>query len=316
MRQFAQKARETDVVANGVGTLLCATRMRMGKDLQHIAEILHIRYNYLVAMEDGRYEDLPGQAYAIGFVRAYADHLGLDGDEVVRRYKEESSGLKNRPVFEFPLATPDSGVPSGALILIAVLFGMVVYGVWYAVAGSDRSAVQVIQEVPDRLTAMLKPPPPPAPVEDQQFTEFGHSDLDRDPIPPENLAPDSSASDAPGPLPADTPAAQVPEPPQVATPAVIDIVELRAKSDVWITLRSQENPERTQLLHKGEVFRAPEGGGGMTLVTGKPTDLEILLNGQVMPPLDEGTFARGVPLDPAHLKGAGSAAPVPAKTGN
>ncbi|MBY0509518.1 MAG: helix-turn-helix domain-containing protein, partial [Rhodospirillaceae bacterium] len=94
----AQKASETSV-----GTLLCATRMRLGKDLQQIAAILHIRYNYLVAIEDGRYEDLPGQAYAIGFVRAYADHLGLDGDEIVRRYKEDSSGLKTRAVFEFPL---------------------------------------------------------------------------------------------------------------------------------------------------------------------------------------------------------------------
>lgn len=318
MRQFAQQARENDAPANGVGTLLCATRMRMGKDLQHVAEILHIRYNYLVAMEEGRYEDLPGQAYAIGFVRAYADQLGLDGGEIVRRYKEETSGLKNRPVFKFPLPTPDSGVPSGALILIAVILGMLIYGLWYAVAGSDRSAVQVIQEVPDRLTAMLKPPPP---VEEQQFTEYGHSDLDRDPI-PEDVDTDSSAadtqtSDAPGPPPADAQtAAAIPEPPQVATPAVVDIVELRAKSDVWITLRSPESPERTQLLHKGEVFRAPAGGGGMTLVTGMPTDLEILLNGHVMPPLDEGVFARGVPLDPEHLKGAGSAAAAPVKTGN
>src|SRR5215216_5906454 len=54
----------------GVGRLLCSTRMRLGKDLQHIAQVLHIRYTYLVAIEDGRYEDLPGQAYAIGFVRA------------------------------------------------------------------------------------------------------------------------------------------------------------------------------------------------------------------------------------------------------
>src|SRR3954468_8431768 len=76
-----------------VGRLLCATRMRLGKDLQEIAKVLHIRYNYLVAFEDGRYEDLPGQAYAMGFVRAYADHLDLDGAEIVRRFKEDTTGL-------------------------------------------------------------------------------------------------------------------------------------------------------------------------------------------------------------------------------
>ncbi len=85
--QKPQTSNEPPPQASDVGTLLCATRMRLGKDLQDIAAVLHIRYNFLVAIEDGRYEDLPGQAYAMGFVRAYADHLGLAGDEVVRRYK-------------------------------------------------------------------------------------------------------------------------------------------------------------------------------------------------------------------------------------
>ncbi len=143
------------VASSGVGTLLCATRMRMGRDLQRVAEVLHIRYTYLVAIEDGRYEDLPGQAYAIGFVRSYAELLGLDGNEVVRRYKEESAGVKRKVSFEFPIPTPDSGVPSGTLLLLAVVFGMSVYGIWYAIAGSDRSTVQLIQEVPSRLTALL-----------------------------------------------------------------------------------------------------------------------------------------------------------------
>lgn len=300
-----QGAHHTDPTTSAVGTLLCATRMRLGKDLQHIAAILHIRYNYLVAMEDGRYEDLPGQAYAMGFVRAYADHLGLDGDEIVRRYKEESSGLKNRPVFEFPVPTPDSGVPSGALILVAIILGMTVYGVWYAVAGSDRAAMQLIQEVPARLTAVGEPPLPPQSV----------AELPAD-LPPASddsasaATPPESETDSQTPRPAiiadaaPMPAPAIAKPPSPPTPATTDVVELRAKADVWITLRTTANPDRTQLLHKDEVFRAPEGGGGMTLVTGKPGDLEILLNGQVMPPRDAGIFARGVPLDAISLKGS------------
>jgi hypothetical protein len=59
-------------------------------------------------------------------------------------------------------------------------------------------------------------------------------------------------------------------------------------------------------LKKGEVFRAPEGGGGMTLVTAKPGDLDIVVNGQVMPSPDAGVFAKGVPLDPEQLKGPGT----------
>ncbi len=307
MEGLNQNSEKVAPASSDVGTLLCATRMRLGQDLQHIAEILHIRYHYLVAMEDGRYEDLPGQAYAIGFVRAYADYLGLDGGEVVRRYKEESSGLKNRPVFEFPLPTPDSGVPSGGLILAALLFGMVVYGVWYALAGSDRSAVEFIQEVPDRLTAMLAAPKPAEQPAVSSETQAGSTPApagETESIPPGDRD-DGDTAQAP-PLP-EAPTVTQPQiaavPAAPPTPTSTDIVELRAKSDVWITLRTVENPERTQMLHKGEVFRAPEGGGGMTLVTAAPADLEILVNGQVMPPLDAGVFAKGVPLDPQRLKG-------------
>jgi len=355
MEGFTNTAPKTESTSSDVGTLLCATRMRLGKDLQRIAEILHIRYNYLVAMEDGRYEDLPGQAYAIGFVRAYADHLGLDGDEIVRRYKEESSGLKNRPVFEFPLPTPDSGVPSGALILIAVVLGMAVYGVWYGFAGADREDVQVIQEVPDRLAepapviAAKKPDPLPA---DGAAVGMDIASEDESTTaalppgafpPPAGAAPTGSAAPAPtfseGEFPQSEPTGgsdesetgvNLDEPPpgayadtlaSVATPKIIapaagdapqaaaapaDVVELRAKSDVWITLRTSNNPDRTQLLHKGETFRAPEGGGGMTLVTATPAELDILVNGQVMPPMDAGVFARGVPLDLVRLKSAGT----------
>ena len=306
-----------------VGTLLCATRMRMGKDLQHVAEILHIRYNYLVAIEDGRYEDLPGQAYAIGFVRAYADHLGLDGDEIVRRYKEDSSGLKTRAVFEFPLPTPDSGVPSGALILVAMIMGMVIYGVWYAVAGADRNAVQVIQEVPDRLTALLNPNAQQATLEATtpaagdtaaQDTAAQSADTAGDAEGQVDALADAAPLGGPPPQSAEAPSATIPistDGPPVGTdtdgpPVPADVVELRAKADVWITLKIARKTDRTQLLHKGEVFRAPEGGGGMTLVTGKPGDLDILVNGKVMPSLDAGVFARGVPLDPQHLKGSGA----------
>jgi len=161
--QKSTPAVEPPPQASDVGTLLCATRMRLGKDLQDIAAVLHIRYNFLVAIEDGRYEDLPGQAYAIGFVRAYADHLGLDGDEVVRRYKEETAGIKRAVRYEYPIPAPESGIPSGALLMIAVVLGMVVYGVWYSMADADRRAADVIQEVPDRLAALLKSDSDPVP---------------------------------------------------------------------------------------------------------------------------------------------------------
>jgi len=47
-------------------------------------------------------------------------------------------------------------------------------------------------------------------------------------------------------------------------------------------------------------------------VTANAGDLEILVNGKTMPPLDAGLFARGVALDPQKLKSAPGATPVSA----
>lgn len=283
--KFGASAESTVPPGGTVGTLLCATRMRLGKDLQQVAEILHIRYTYLVAIEDGRYEDLPGQAYAIGFVRAYADHLGLDGDEVVRRFKEESAGVTRKALFEFPLPTPDSGLPSGALILLAVLIGMAVYVGWYFLAGSDRSAVDIVQAVPERLQA-LNAPPTPATVAPEKTEEAVEAPV--------------GASEAP-------PPEAKPEP--KAPPSPADVVELRSKADMWVTLRDAQKVDRTQFLKKGEVFKV-EDARGVTLLASKASDLEVLVNGKVMVLADEGIFTRGLPLDPEHLPEHLKAAPA------
>ncbi len=294
------------VPQSSVGTLLCATRMRLGKDLQRVAEVLHIRYNFLVAIEDGRYEDLPGQAYAIGFVRAYADHLGLDGDEVVRRYKEETSGVKRKAAYEFPLPSADSGIPSGMLLLAAVVVGMLAYGVWYSLAGSDRSAIELIQEVPDRLAATIQTAPPAEPVAQEAAataqTETPATSVAADTAPKTGEA----TADAQG---AGTPTATL-EQNEDDTAGVVD---LRAKSDIWVTFREAQKGERTQLIKKSELYRVSDPRSTI-LVTGSPKDLEILVDGQVTPTLEDGLFTKGVVLDPQRLKGPAPAAAAPVPT--
>ena len=150
----AERAEEP-VQADHVGALLCATRMRTGGDLHGISKTLKIGYGYLVAIEDGRHEDLPGRAYSIGFVRAYADYLGLDGNEVVRRLREEADGTVAKARFKFPISSTESGLPNGGLLAIAAAMGMLVYGGWYTMTNSGSDAVDLIQEVPGRLAVLI-----------------------------------------------------------------------------------------------------------------------------------------------------------------
>ncbi len=66
-----------------VGAFLRASRLRRGEELADVAAQLRIRLVYLEAIEDGRFDALPGNTYAVGFIRTYAEYLGLDGQLVV-----------------------------------------------------------------------------------------------------------------------------------------------------------------------------------------------------------------------------------------
>ncbi len=69
-----------------IGSSLREARMRRGLELPQIERDTHIRGRYLAALEDERFDVLPGPAYAKGFLRTYADYLGLDAQQFVDEY--------------------------------------------------------------------------------------------------------------------------------------------------------------------------------------------------------------------------------------
>jgi hypothetical protein len=69
-----------------IGGSLHEARIRRGIELAQVATETRIRARYLQALEDERFELIPGAVYAKGFLRAYADYLGLDGQLLVDEY--------------------------------------------------------------------------------------------------------------------------------------------------------------------------------------------------------------------------------------
>jgi cytoskeleton protein RodZ len=78
--------------APSVGAIFRRRREEYGLAVDDIEADLCIRKGYLEAIETGDYDILPGTTYALGFVRAYADHIGLDAEQMVRRFKVEALG--------------------------------------------------------------------------------------------------------------------------------------------------------------------------------------------------------------------------------
>ena len=151
----------------GVGALLRETRMAGGDDLRRIATRLRIRYPYLEAIEEGRFDKLPGTTYAVGFVRGYAEYLGLDGAEIVRRFKQETACVDSKTELVFPEPPPERGVPGGAILLIALALSVVGYGGWYYLSTRDGAPPELVAAVPQRFEAPATQPlavDPPAPL--------------------------------------------------------------------------------------------------------------------------------------------------------
>jgi cytoskeleton protein RodZ len=157
----------TVAAPSAVGGLLRATRMRHGLSLNDVSAALRIRRDYLDAIEHGRAEALPAPAYAIGFVRSYAAALGLDQEEVARRYRAETGlAAKRKPELTFPAPVPERGVPAGALVAVGVVVAAALYGGWYYLTDSGQRLADVVPNLPERLArieTMITPEPAPAP---------------------------------------------------------------------------------------------------------------------------------------------------------
>jgi cytoskeletal protein RodZ len=140
---------------DGVGATLRKRREEHGEDLRYVAQILRIRYPYLKAIEDGHPDDLPGPTYAVGFVRTYADHLGLDSEKLVQQFKEEAAGLQARADLHFPAPLPEGKIPSGVVLVTAVVLAAVVYGGWIYLSSREQQVAENVPELPSRISEIV-----------------------------------------------------------------------------------------------------------------------------------------------------------------
>jgi cytoskeleton protein RodZ len=142
------------------GDALRQQREALGLNFSDVAGALRIKPAYLAAIEEGRPDRLPGPAYAAGFVRAYGDHLGLDGAEILRRFRLEAAGLDAKPDLSFPMPLGERSVPGRAMLLLALILAICGYGAWYYLSPDELARPERVTEVP----ATLLPPKPPKPA--------------------------------------------------------------------------------------------------------------------------------------------------------
>ena len=187
------------LIEDHVGFVLRDAREAVETDLHDVASSLRIRFVYLNAIEEGRFDDLPGTTYAIGFVRTYAEYLGLDSDRLVERFKSEVGGVGAPQQLEFPTPMPDGRFPGGAILALSVVLVVAAVGGWTYLQGRDAVVVERVAEPPQLVDSSRAAPsssgtgvgtvePVLAPVRSVQATEPVRAGTNADRVPPATVA--------------------------------------------------------------------------------------------------------------------------------
>jgi cytoskeletal protein RodZ len=85
------------------GRQLADLRLKSGMSLDSLAQATRISRNFIVALESGKFEELPGDVFARGFVKALSRTMGASGDDMVRLF---TAALTPDPLPAKPGKTP------------------------------------------------------------------------------------------------------------------------------------------------------------------------------------------------------------------
>lgn len=130
-----------------VGTVLRARREQLGWSLGEVSKRLRIRQEFLSALEEGKIDKLPGIVYASGFLRAYAELLNLNTDEILQRFKSENQQVDQKPDLLFPMPVAQRGISLGVIILISAIIIVIAYIGWYKMTNHEKTLSETIPPV-------------------------------------------------------------------------------------------------------------------------------------------------------------------------
>ncbi|MGH3010126.1 MAG: RodZ domain-containing protein [Gaiellaceae bacterium] len=128
-----------------IGASLREARIKRGLSPADVHKAIRIRDRYLQALEEERWELLPGDAYVKGFLRTYADFLGLDGNLCVDEYNSRFGEREEQPLAPQPLARAELGGRGVGLLRPLLAIGVLVaivaaVAAWQLDRGSNNAA--------------------------------------------------------------------------------------------------------------------------------------------------------------------------------
>lgn len=311
-----------------------------GEELETVAAALRIQQKYLAAIEDGNYDALPGAVYASGWVRSYADYLGLDGEAAAARFKAEFTAPRKQMHFYEPVN--ENRMPGAGVLLVAGILLALAYGAYYYLQGdqSDSQLAGGEKELPaatlltENLPENVTNPEPEDVVDadpDAGLADEAAGAGEAVAVPADEAPMAATATEIPADVPLDNPdlearatdaitesndqaaeeateadTAEVAEEDKRETqtygaPTQVRVVML-AEADSWVQITNSSGRKLfARTLFAGDTYKVPDVEG-LKLRTGNAGGLIIRVDGQRAPSLGpSGSVRSNILLNPDLL---------------
>lgn len=126
----------------GYGAALRAARERMNVRPKDIAASLHLGESVVRAIETGAEDELPARVYVRGYIRAYANLVGLDADELAADFDAAGGaepeieakpviGVSRRSLSDLPQRRAGL-LFSGIVVVIVIALACALWAIWNA----------------------------------------------------------------------------------------------------------------------------------------------------------------------------------------
>jgi cytoskeleton protein RodZ len=252
-----------------LGERLRVAREQQGMSLSQAAIETRILQRYLVALEEGDYQNLPGDVYARGFIRSYARTLGLAEDELIEIYRQERGRTEPIKVVS-PTSAPrirNLSIPSFFGVFFVVLM---IVGLSYLVLNATNS-IRTGDLIAATVTPTLGPTPPPLPTN----------------LPDPTDGP-MAAGTTVTPGVAGVSPTETPEPtatPELEAPLVLEVrTESGQNPGSWLHIKVDGETVFQKVLGPGQSLRYT-GQRDIWLRAGNASVVSLVVNGQPQPPL-------------------------------
>ena len=296
-----------------VGEMLREVRMQKGLKPSDIAKQLCIRKQYLEAIEDSDYKEIPPFPYGIGFIRSYAKFLGLNSENIVDLYKEEThvSDPKDIHILE---PQPEASMPSMQYVLIGLVAIALLYAGWVVFNNTSSSSVAdedgntevtyegdssggviVVEDyTADQLASatetVLKEASKPETELQVTITDATYQE-------PTSEKTDSQTTNNEPLVEKAEPQEEKVEASVVKEPVVVPStgVFIEAVEETWVEVKDDNKLYLSKVLNAGDTYTVP-AGTGMVLSVGKENGVKVYING-VETPVVRPTKKMNISLD-------------------